>query len=140
MRNKACVLNFEKDSVWVTPILSDTCINCNQPACEKRGKPFPAINPKAFELKCGDVVQLGVSAKAQFAQVFLALIIPILAAIGGYFLAEPVAQLFGKMVTEGMRAVGVLLCLGITTTIITIITRSKLILSKPVIINVLTNN
>lgn len=140
MRNKACVLNFENDSVWVTPILSDTCINCSQPACEKRGKPFPAINPKGFELKCGDVVQLGVSGSAQLVQVFVALIIPIVAAVGGYFLAEPVAQLFGKVVTEGMRAIGVLLCLGITTTVITIITRSKLNFSKPIIINVLTNN
>ncbi|MBO5137037.1 MAG: SoxR reducing system RseC family protein [Spirochaetaceae bacterium] len=140
MRSKAYVLNFENELVWVSPIINNTCINCNQPTCSKRGSPFLAANPNKLEIKCGDIVQLGTSTKAQFFQGIIALLLPIIAAAGGYLLAEPIAQLFEKTVTESMRAAGVLLCLGISTAIITIITRSKLNLSKPLIVSILQKN
>lgn len=136
MRDQACILNFEHNVVWVTPLLSDTCINCNHPACAKRGSPFQATNPNKLELKCGDIVKLGAPLKAQVAQGLVALLLPIIAAIGGYFLAEPVATFFNHSVTEGIRAAGVLLGLGVTTTLITILTRSKLNFAKPIIVSI----
>lgn len=137
MRDRACVINFEHDIVWVSPLLSDTCINCNHPACAKRGSPFRAVNPNKLQLKCGDIVSIGVSRRAQLIQALIALFIPIAVATGGYFLAEPLAVLAGKAVTEGMRAASVLVCLLVSTSIITALTRSKLNLSKPVITAVL---
>ena len=65
------------------------------------------------------------------------LLLPILSAVGGYFIVEPIANFTGKTATEGIKAASVLLCLGITTGIITIITRSKLNLAKPVIVSVI---
>lgn len=137
MRNKACVINFEKENIWVTPLLSDTCINCSSHTCEKRGKPFKASNPKKLELSCGDIVKIGSSVKAQVTQGFIALFFPILAAFGGYISATPIAQIFNKTATEGLKALLVILCFFITTTIITILSRCKLNLAKPEIISVI---
>lgn len=140
MRDKACVVKCEQNTVWVIPLLSDTCINCNHSSCAKRGSPFIASNPENLTLKAGDIVKIGVSRNAQLVQAIIALLFPIIASIGGYFIAEPVAVFFGKTVTEGMRAAGVLLCLGITTTIITILTRSKINLAKPIISSVISDS
>lgn len=140
MRDRACVVKCEQNTVWVIPLLSDTCINCNQSSCAKRGSPFLAANPENLKLKIGDIVKIGVSKKAQFVQALIALFLPILAAICGYFLAESFAIWQGKIVTEGMRAAGVLLCFGLTTTLITILSRSKINLAKPIIVSVLSNS
>lgn len=137
MRDKACVINFEHDIVWVTPLLGDTCINCNKPSCARKGTPFRAANPNRLALRCGDIVKIGVSRRAQLTQAMVALLIPIAAAVAGFFAAEPLATLLGKAVTEGMKAAGVLLGLGLATSVITALTRSKLNLARPVIVSVL---
>ncbi|AEE16163.1 SoxR reducing system RseC family protein [Treponema brennaborense] len=137
MREKACVLNFEKNTVWVTPLISDTCINCNRQSCAKRGTPFQATNPRKLELSCGDIVQIGSSPKAAALQGIFSLLVPVAAATAGYFLADPAAQLLQKTVTEGMRAAGVLGLLLLSTGIVFLLTRGRLNLTKPEIISVL---
>ena len=131
MRDKACIIKYEEGIATVIPLLSDTCINCNSPTCAKRGTPFQASNPQNFKLKSGDIVKIEAPATTQIAQGFLSLILPILSAIAGYFLAEPVAQLFGVAVTESMRTAGVLILLALSTGIIFILSKTLLKLSKP---------
>ena len=92
MRDKACIIRYENGIATVIPLLSDTCINCNSPTCAKRGTPFQASNPQNLKLKSGDIVKIEAPATTQIAQGFLSLIVPILSAIAGYFLAEPVAK------------------------------------------------
>lgn len=131
MRDKACIIKYENGIATVIPLLSDTCINCNSPTCAKRGTPFQASNPQNFKLKSGDIVKIEAPATTQIAQGFLSLIVPILSAVAGYFLAEPVAKLWGIPVTESMRTVGVLILLAFSTGIIFILSKTWLKLSKP---------
>lgn len=131
MRDKACIIRYENGVATVIPLLSDTCINCNSPTCAKRGTPFQASNPQNLELKSGDIVKIGAPAATQIAQGFLSLIVPILSAIAGYFLAEPVAKLLEIPVTESIRTAGVLILLALSTGIIFILSKTWLKLSKP---------
>ena len=131
MRDKACIIRYENGIATVIPLLSDTCINCNSPTCAKRGTPFQASNPQNLELKSGDIVKIGAPAVTQIAQGFLSLIVPILSAIAGYFLAEPVAKLLEIPVTESIRTAGVLILLALSTGIIFILSKTRLKLSKP---------
>ena len=131
MRDKACIIEYENGIATVIPLLSDTCINCNSPTCAKRGTPFQASNPQNLKLKSGDIVKIEAPATTQIAQGFLSLIVPILSAVAGYFLAEPVAKLWGIPVTESMRTVGVLILLAFSTGIIFILSKTWLKLSKP---------
>lgn len=131
MRDKACIIRYENGIATVIPLLSDTCINCNSPTCAKRGTPFQASNPQNLELKSGDIVKIGAPAATQIAQGFLSLIVPILSAIAGYFLAEPVAKLLEIPVTESIRTAGVLILLALSTGIIFILSKTRLKLSKP---------
>lgn len=131
MRDKACIIKYENGIATVIPLLSDTCINCNSPTCAKRGTPFQASNPQNLKLKSGDIVKIEAPATTQIAQGFLSLIVPILSAVAGYFLAEPVAKLWGIPVTESMRTVGVLILLALSTGIIFILSKTWLKLSKP---------
>ena len=130
MRDKACIIKYENGIATVIPLLSDTCINCNSPTCAKRGT-FQASNPQNLKLKSGDIVKIEAPATTQIAQGFLSLIVPILSAVAGYFLAEPVAKLWGIPVTESMRTVGVLILLALSTGIIFILSKTWLKLSKP---------
>ena len=102
MRDKACIIKYENGIATVIPLLSDTCINCNSPTCAKRGTPFQASNPQNLKLKSGDIVKIEAPATTQIAQACLSLIVPILSAVAGYCLAEPVAKLWGIPVTESM--------------------------------------
>ena len=131
MRDKACIIKYENGIATVIPLLIDTCINCNSPTCAKRGTPFQASNPQNLKLKSGDIVKIEAPATTQIAQGFLSLIVPILSAVAGYFLAEPVAKLWGIPVTESMRTVGVLILLAFSTGIIFILSKTWLKLSKP---------
>lgn len=131
MRDKACIIRYENGIATVIPLLSDTCINCNSPTCAKRGTPFQASNPQNLKLKSGDIVKIEAPATTQIAQGFLSLIVPILSAIAGYFLAEPVAKLLEIPVTESMRTAGVLILLAFSTGIIFILSKTWLKLSKP---------
>lgn len=137
MRDKACIVKYENQVAWVIPLLSDTCINCNSPTCAKKGTPFLASNPHNYPLKPGDIVKIEAPASIQIAQGIFSLILPIAAAISGFFLAEHVFTALGKEVTEGMRAAGVLVMLGLTTGIIFILSKTLLKLSKPQITTVI---
>ena len=123
MRDKAYVIKIDRGTIWVTPLLSDTCINCTHPVCTRRGTPFPVTNPLKLTVKTGDIVRISSSRRIQATQGVVALVLPILSAAAGYATAEPVAKLLGKTATEGDKAAGVLIGLFLMTGIITFISR-----------------
>lgn len=131
MRDKGCIVSYKDGIASVIPLLSDTCINCNSPTCAKRGTPFLATNPHNLDLHPGDVVKIEAPASIQLAQGIFSLLLPILGAVAGFFLAAPLATALGREPTEAMRAGGVLLMLILTTLIIFILSKTLLKLTKP---------
>lgn len=140
MRDKGCIVRYKDGIASVIPLLSDTCINCNSPTCAKRGTPFLATNPRNLDLHPGDVVKIEAPASIQLTQGIFSLLLPILGAVAGFFLADPVAIALGKEPTEAMRAGGLLLMLGLTTGLIFLLSKTLLKLSKPQVTAVIHND
>jgi hypothetical protein len=114
MFEKVQVTKIEDNQVEVVPLITDACINCNKGSCGKRGTPFFVANPKKVEIKVGDVVQLKNSLVYQFFQAIFSLVLPVLAAVLGYFLMPE---------KEVLQVVGVLLGFSITATVVTVVSR-----------------
>ena len=100
MFEKVQIVKIEENQVLVVPLITDACINCNKGSCGKRGTPFFVANPKKVEIKVGDVVQLKNSLVYQIFQAIFSLVLPVLAAVLGYFLMPE---------KEVLKVVGVLL-------------------------------
>ncbi len=105
MRDKALVVAIKETHVLVLPLLTDTCINCNEAACAKKGTPFAVINAKKLPIVVGSVVKVASSVKKQAFQAFIALILPLGAGIAAYFLPA----LFMQEPAEGIHALFALL-------------------------------
>ena len=105
MFEKVQVTKIEENQVEVVPLITDACINCDKGSCGKRGTPFYVVNPKKIDIKIGDVVSLKNSLGYQIFQAMFSLLLPVLAAVAGYFL------------------LGILLGFGLTAAIVTIISR-----------------
>ena len=72
------------------------------------------VNPKKVDIKIGDVVLLKTSLGFQIFQAAFSLVLPVLAAIAGYFLMPE---------KESLQVLGILLGFGLTAAIVTIISR-----------------
>ena len=114
MFEKVQITKIEDNQVEVVPLITDACINCNKGSCGKRGTPFFVVNPKKVEIKVGDVVLLKNSLVYQFFQAIFSLVLPVLAAVLGYFLMPE---------KESMQVLGVLLGFSLTTAVVTIASR-----------------
>ncbi len=130
MRDKACIIKYENGIATVIPLLTDTCINCNSSTCAKRGTPFQAANPHNLQLRPGNIVKIEAPASIQIVQGLFSLILPILGAVAGFFLADPVAAAIGVAPTEGLRAGGVLAMLALSTVSIFFLSKTLLRLTK----------
>src|SRR5574344_923532 len=140
MHNKACIVKIDGKNVWIAPLITDSCINCNHSSCAKRGSPFVAINTQKTPLQCGDIVSIKASAKSQFLQGLWSIIFPIASAIGGYFAAEHFITVHNALQAgsqhiikniEGIKALGVLSFLVIAVIAILLVNRFFLHLVKP---------
>ena len=125
MNAKYIVTAVHTDSVTLTPETdASSCAGCggNCTACNVR---FSVGNSHRLDVKPGQKVKIGMSAKHEALQGILSLIFPVLCAIGGFFAADPLASLFGKTATEGGRAAFVLLFLAAACAGVLFITRRK---------------
>jgi hypothetical protein len=109
---KAAVIKTENDgTVWVRPVYA-LCTSCESAGtCTKRGTPFKAVNPSNFTVKAGDTVSLASSPEARFAQGVYALLFPVMFAVAGYACTPLVLGLAGVVAGEGLKALGVLVCM-----------------------------
>lgn len=137
MVDNAIIIDISEKDILVRPLITDACINCEKSGCAKQGKPFSVANPKKFEIKKGDIVKLKANSVSQTLQGFFSLIVPILGAILGFFLGEILANHFKINNVELFQASGVILGLIITSTIIFLLSKTKLQLKKSEIVEVL---
>ncbi len=84
---EAVVLRIEKKSVLLLPILSPKCATCHE-RCLLRGRIFRAVNRKKLSLKKGSIVTVGTTSALEGFLGVVSLVIPILCAFLGYFLAK----------------------------------------------------
>lgn len=137
MVDNAIIIDISEKDILVRPLITDACINCEKSGCAKQGKPFSVVNPKKFEIKKGDIVKLKANSVSQTLQGFFSLIVPILGAVLGFFLGEILANHFKINNVELFQASGVILGLIITSTIIFLLSKTKLQLKKSEIVEVL---
>lgn len=137
MVDNAIIIDISEKDILVRPLITDACINCEKSGCAKQGKPFSVVNPKKFEIKKGDIVKLKANSVSQTLQGFFSLIVPILGAVLGFVLGEILANHFKIKNVELFQASGVILGLIITSTIIFLLSKTKLQLKKSEIVEVL---
>lgn len=137
MIDNAIIIDISEKDILVRPLITDACINCEKSGCAKQGKPFSVSNPKKFEIKKGDIVKLKANSVSQTLQGFFSLIVPILGAVLGFVLGEILANHFKINNVELFQASGVILGLIITSTIIFLLSKTKLQLKKSEIVEVL---
>lgn len=137
MVDNAIIIDISEKDILVRPLITDACINCEKSGCAKQGKPFSVANPKKFEIKKGDIVKLKANSVSQTLQGFFSLIVPILGAVLGFVLGEIFANHFKINNVELFQASGVILGLIITSTIIFLLSKTKLQLKKSEIVEVL---
>lgn len=137
MIDNAIIIDISEKDILVRPLITDACINCEKSGCAKQGKPFSVSNPKNLEIKKGDIVKLKANSVSQTLQGFFSLIVPILGAVLGFFLGEILANHFKIKNVELFQASGVILGLIITSTIIFLLSKTKLQLKKSEIVEVL---
>ncbi|MBQ3024273.1 MAG: SoxR reducing system RseC family protein [Spirochaetaceae bacterium] len=137
MVDNAIIIDISEKDILVRPLITDACINCEKSGCAKQGKPFSVANPKKFEIKKGDIVKLKANSVSQTLQGFFSLIVPILGAVLGFVLGEILANHFKINNVELFQASGVILGLIITSTIIFLLSKTKLQLKKSEIVEVL---
>ena len=137
MVDNAIIIDISEKDILVRPLITDACINCEKSGCAKQGKPFSVANPKNLEIKKGDIVKLKANSVSQTLQGFFSLIVPILGAVLGFVLGEILANHFKINNVELFQAAGVILGLIITSTIIFLLSKTKLQLKKSEIVEVL---
>lgn len=137
MADNAIVINILENDITVRPLITDACINCEKSGCTKQGSPFSVSNPKQLDVKKGDIVKLKANPKSQSLQSFSSLIIPLLGAILGFVLGNFLGNYFEVKNTEVFQAVGVLLGLITTSSIIFFLSKTILKLRKTEIVEVL---
>lgn len=137
MVDNAIIIDISEKDILVRPLITDACINCEKSGCAKQGKTFSVANPKKFEIKKGDIVKLKANSVSQTLQGFFSLIVPILGAVLGFVLGEILANHFKIKNVELFQASGVILGLIITSTIIFLLSKTKLQLKKSEIVEVL---
>jgi len=111
------------DSILVIPLLRDTCINCNESSCAKRGSAFPVDNPYKLPVSCGDIVSITAKKSATAMQGFFSLLFPIACAVAGFALAAPLSRALNTSLSEGLKAVCVLLGIAFSVAIVLVTSR-----------------
>ena len=125
MNAQYIVISADNDSVTLTPADdAKACAGCsgNCTACSVR---FSVANSRHMDVKPGQKVKIGMSARHEALQGILSLVFPILCAAGGFFAAQPLALLFGKTASEEMHAFCVLIFLAAACIVVLLVTRQR---------------
>ncbi|MCR5613099.1 SoxR reducing system RseC family protein [Treponema sp.] len=132
--------------VLVEPVAFTECAHCTQ-SCTKRGKIFPAVNSQNLPLKAGSLVIIASSKVEEFIESIVSLVFPIVMAVAGYLLSNPIFNLVTKIIKksgtqnaacpEGIKALIVILFFGLAAFIVLKITHSGMLLIYPEIKDVL---
>jgi len=111
MNTQYIVTSADSNTVTVTPAENGSaCATCHA-NCKSCALHITVANTKRFDVKPGQKVRIGLSAKDEVRQSFLSLALPVLAAVIGFFVASPIASLFNVSATEQLRSLCVLVFL-----------------------------
>ncbi len=124
MRKIYKVSSVKGNDVEIIPYDEGACQTCSG-SCSGCRVVLQAKNPKGLELKTGMVVKANVSTGFQAFCNLLALIVPVLCAVAGFFCAPFIADLFKTELTESLKAGTVLFFLFIPALFIFIHTRKR---------------
>lgn len=124
MRKIFKVSKVTENNVDIIPYDENACSTCSG-SCSSCRVVLQAKNPKGFELKPGMTVKANVSTAFQSFCNVLALVVPILCAVAGFFAASPLAALFNVEKTEAFTAGIVLAFLFVPALVIFTITRKR---------------
>ena len=111
MNTQYIVTSADSNTVTVTPAENGSaCATCHA-NCKACALHITVANTKRFDVKPGQKVRIGLSAKDEARQSFVSLAVPVLAAVLGFFAAAPIAAVFNVPVAEQLRALCVLVFL-----------------------------
>ena len=152
MQKNAIVRSLEAQNskrqnvVIVEPISSLKCGTCNL-SCSKRQKTITAINSKNLPLKVNSFVVISTSKAQSVFEGLVSILFPILMAVSGYFLSNPLYSFFSKLIKkdgtvgtvcpEGLKALIVLFLFAVASLCVLLITRSNTLLVSPEITDVI---
>ena len=135
MTKKALILTVNPE---ITAIIAskNECASC-QASCSKKKNIISLSNTSNLSLKENSIVLITSEKKYQYIQGFLALLLPVILAFAGYFLANPIMSLFRASASEGIKSIFVLAFFTITCAIIFIITRFSPLPGKPQVLEII---
>lgn len=135
-----------KNAVVVEPLSSMECAGCSQ-TCSKRNSYITAVNSRNLPIKINSLVKVASSKKQEAVEAFISLFFPVIMAIAGYFLSNPIYRLisgwikkdsaFNAVCPEGAKALIVIIFFAVAVIAVLALTRSKLLLVYPEITDVL---
>ena len=130
MNTQYIVTAADSDAVTVTPAENGSaCATCHA-NCKACALHITVANTKRFDVKPGQKVRIGLSAKDEARQSFFSLAVPVLAAVLGFFAAAPIAAVFNVPATEQMRALCVLVFLFAAGFSVMLVSKKKRNLEK----------
>ncbi|MCQ2573373.1 MAG: SoxR reducing system RseC family protein [Treponema sp.] len=118
------VSRVNETNVDIIPYDENACATCSG-SCSGCHVVLQAKNPKGFELKPGMTVKANVSTGFQSFCNVIALVLPIMFAVAGFFLAPSLANLFHAELTETFKAFTVILFLFVPALVIFLLTRKR---------------
>ncbi|MBP5403350.1 MAG: SoxR reducing system RseC family protein [Treponema sp.] len=134
-----------KNIVIVEPIAYTECAGCHE-NCSKKGNLIPAANTQNLSLKEGSLVIISSSKTQEALESIIFLLFPIVSAITGFVLSNPIYSFFmnlkksGTLSTacpESIKAVIVLLFFASASLLVFILSRTKKLMLYPEITDVL---
>ncbi len=124
MRKIYKVSRVNENNVDIIPFDESACSTCSG-SCSGCNVVIQAKNPKGLELKTGMKVKANVSTAFQSFCNVIALVVPIVFAVFGFFAAPVLAGFFNAELTESFKAFCVLAFLFVPALLIFLFTRKR---------------
>jgi len=139
MRKLYKVSRVNEKNVDIIPYDESSCSTCSGSCSAGCRVVLQARNPKHLELKPGMTVKANVSTGFQAFCNIIALLVPVLCAAAGFFLAPHIASVFNAELTESFKAFCVLIFLFVPAAVIFAFTRKRSELIELQITSVINN-
>lgn len=135
-----------KNAVVVEPLSSMDCAGCSQ-ACAKRHSYLTVLNLKNFQLKINSLVKISISKKQEKTDALISIFFPIIMAIAGYLLSNPIFTWIMKLIKkdsafdavcpEGTKALITVIFAAIAVFAVLTMAKHRLTVSYPEITDVI---
>lgn len=113
-----------KKTYIVTSIEKDLILAIPEHQNSKAHAKIEVINPNKLPVQVGSKISVGLPRKQEAITGLIALFTPIAAAVAGFFISEPMAELLKKQCTEIFKALSISVCFLIACAFILATSRS----------------